>query len=134
MQSLLASLGLQPGQYQPRVLAQLLEFQTRYAREILEDAQDYCLTRDRGGARPFIEPADLDLAIQTRLNTTCTAPPPRELLYAIAAARNAAPLPLVPTREGVHLPNERFCLLAPNYRVKTAPEGKKGRTEQKEHH
>jgi hypothetical protein len=42
-----------------------------------------------------------------------------QLLYSLAQARNMVPLPIVPTREGVHLPAERFCLMQPNYRIKS---------------
>lgn len=52
------------------------------------------------------------------------SPPPRELLYSLAAARNSVPLPIVPSKEGVHLPPDRFALLAPNYRVKDVAAGK----------
>lgn len=152
MEELLTSLGLPPGSYQPRVIAQLLEVSTRYTREVLEDAADYCAHRDRDG-RSHIEPDDVEIAVQTRLTDSFVQPPPKEvrertqtsmngcelrciaaradiaallcvsvrqLLYSLAATQNSIPLPIVPTREGVHLPADRFCLMQPNYRVKTS--------------
>jgi len=187
LEQLLASMGLPPGSYQPRVIAQLLEFQQRqlqgvaskrarsqvhgwsdadlgppcaafflcpgYQREILEDAQEYCKHRDVDGrahigqwtcgshmhpqmqhplyvsfssawcllCSPCPDVDDIELAVQSRLGESFTSPPPKELMYSLAQARNSIPLPIVPTREGVHLPADRYCLLQPNYRVKAAP-------------
>ena len=82
-------------------------------------------------SRPYIDVDDLDLAVSTHLTESFVSPPPRELLYAMAQQRNSVPLPVVPTREGVHLPADKFCLMQPNYRVKTAQAGR--RDEHKSH-
>lgn len=59
------------------------------------------------------------------MSESFVSPPPREMLYPLAQSRNSTPLPLVPTREGVHLPPDRFGLMQPNYRVKTTQEKEK---------
>lgn len=83
---------------------------------------------------PPPEPSDIDLAVESRLSESLTSPPSKELLFGLAATRNLVPLPLVPTKEGVHLPSERYCLMQPNYRVKTTPPtGGAGRRDDRSH-
>jgi len=61
----------------------------------------------------------VSLPCACRRALSCFHVPIVQLLYSLAQSRNLAPLPIVPTREGVHLPPERFCLMQPNYRIKT---------------
>lgn len=40
-----------------------------------------------------------------------------QVLYSIAAQRNAIPLPIVPSREGLLLPPARYCITNANYHI-----------------
>lgn len=104
-------------EYNPRVLAQLLEFTHRYVYEILTDAQDY---RDYAG-RKEIDMEDIRMATQTRDSYMLTDPLPRELLLSMARHCNSIPLPQIPERFGVRLPEEKYCLTAANYDVVPDP-------------
>lgn len=118
---LLRSMGI--ANYEPRVISQLLEFSHRYATHVLEDADDYRHHCDR----ETVEEKDVALAIKMKESTSFAPPPPRELLLNIAQDRNKMPLPLVPSRYGVLLPPDRYCLTAPNYDVQAS---KRPRTNQ----
>ena len=59
------------------------------------------------------------LAIQCRADQSFTSPPPRDFLLDIARQRNQTPLPLIKPYLGPRLPPDRYCLTAPNYRLKS---------------
>lgn len=98
MQQLLASMGAD--KYEPRVVAQLQEFVHRYVTEILVDAQEYSMYADK----QTVDPDDIRLAIQSRLNHHYAQVPPRELMMELAEKRNSIPLPPISNEYGVRLP------------------------------
>jgi len=55
---------------------------------------------------------DVRLAIQSRVNFSFTQPPPRELLLELAQKKNNLPLPIIPDKLGVLLPEDevRSCI------------------------
>lgn len=111
--AILRAMGVE--EYEGAVVNQLLEFSHRYLKESLEDANDYRLH----AAKPEIDLADARLAVEGRKQYSFTPMPPREMLIGMAKDRNSAPLPVVPSRHGVLLPPDRFCLTSENYQVVT---------------
>eukprot|EP00041_Stephanoeca_diplocostata_P006207 m.78354 g.78354 ORF g.78354 m.78354 type:complete len:245 (-) comp16228_c0_seq1:339-1073(-) len=104
--------------HEPQVVPQLLEFCARYVGDVLDDAARYAEHRTQPGEDVSITKEDTKLAVEARMETSCSGPPPRELLLEIARKKNAEPLPLTPDDKfGVRLPSERFCLTNRNYAV-----------------
>ncbi|XP_051537185.1 transcription initiation factor TFIID subunit 9-like isoform X3 [Myxocyprinus asiaticus] len=66
-----------------------------------------------------VDADDIRLAIQCRVDQSFTSPPPRDFLLEIARQKNLAPLPLIKPYTGPRLPPDRYCLTAPNYRLKS---------------
>jgi transcription initiation factor TFIID subunit 9B len=60
---------------------------------------------------------NIRLAIQSRVNYSFTQPPPREVLLELAHQKNNTPLRIVPSKFGVVLPPDDYCLTAPTYQV-----------------
>mmetsp|Transcript_39974 Transcript_39974/g.64852 ORF Transcript_39974/g.64852 Transcript_39974/m.64852 type:complete len:174 (+) Transcript_39974:130-651(+) len=108
---ILRSMGVEEAD--PRIINQFLDFMHRYVAEVLQDARDYA---DHCG-RSLIDFDDLRLSIQSRVNFSFTQPPPRELLVELAKTKNTVALPIIPTRVGVHLPPDRYCLTAASYQI-----------------
>ena len=111
MGQILKSMGVE--EYQPRVINQLLEFMYRYVSEVLQDALLY----SEHANRPELTVEDVQLAVQSRVNGSFTQPPPRELLLELAKEKNIVPLPPIPTRLGVLLPPEDYCLTQSTYQI-----------------
>uniref|UniRef100_A0A914XMI7 Transcription initiation factor TFIID subunit 9 n=1 Tax=Plectus sambesii TaxID=2011161 RepID=A0A914XMI7_9BILA len=105
-------------EYEPRVLSQLLEFAFRYTSDVLIDAR----TLSEHAGKKAIDADDVRLAIDTMIDSTFTQPPPRQLLQELAKEKNAVALPPIKQAYGARLPNDRFCLLQPNYRWKNRNE------------
>ncbi|XP_049634446.1 transcription initiation factor TFIID subunit 9-like [Suncus etruscus] len=101
--------------YEPRVINQLLEFAFRYVTTILEDAKVY----SGHAKKATVDADDVRLAIQCQAEKSFTSPPPRAFLLDIARQRNQIPLPLIKLYSGPRLPPDRYCLTAPNYRLKS---------------
>jgi len=116
--SILKDMGLV--EYEPRVVNQLLEFSYRYISTILEDAKIF----SSHARKTAVDLDDVKLAVQMYTDHNLTNPPPRDLLFKVAAERNAIPLPVPKQTGGLRLPPDRFCLTATNYRLK--PSRKKG--------
>lgn len=119
MAQLLKSMGVD--EYQPRVLNQLLEFMYRYVSEVLQDGLMYA----EHAGRTELAVEDVQLAVQARVNSSFTQPPPRELLLELAKEKNSNPLPNFPTRLGVLLPPEEHCLVQPTYQIEPKPLAKR---------
>uniref|UniRef100_A0A2K5QBF3 Uncharacterized protein n=1 Tax=Cebus imitator TaxID=2715852 RepID=A0A2K5QBF3_CEBIM len=102
-------------EYEPRVINQMLEFAFRYVTTILDDAKIY----SSHAKKAIVDADDVRLAIQCRSDQSFTSPPPRDFLLDIARKRNQAPLPLIKPYSGPTLPPDRYCLTAPNYRLKS---------------
>uniref|UniRef100_A0A2K5H898 Transcription initiation factor TFIID subunit 9 n=1 Tax=Colobus angolensis palliatus TaxID=336983 RepID=A0A2K5H898_COLAP len=103
MAQILKDMGIT--EYEPGVINQMLEFAFRYVTTILDDATIYS--------------NDVRLAIQCRAHQSFTSPPPRDLLLDIARQRHQTPWPLIKPYSGPRLPPDRYCLTAPNYRLKS---------------
>ncbi|XP_072482153.1 transcription initiation factor TFIID subunit 9B isoform X2 [Notamacropus eugenii] len=106
--------------YEPKVINQMLEFAFRYVTTILDDAKIY----SSHAKKATVDADDVRLAIQCRSDQSFTSPPPRDFLLDIARQKNQTPLPLIKPYSGLRLPPDRYCLTAPNYRLKPFP--KKG--------
>ncbi|RRT77745.1 hypothetical protein B296_00019462 [Ensete ventricosum] len=75
VKELLRSMGLGDGEYEPRVVHQFLELAYRYVVEVLSDAQIY----SDHASKTAIDPDDVRLAIQSKVNFSFSQPPPREV-------------------------------------------------------
>lgn len=75
VKELLRSMGVGEGEYDPRVLHQFLELGYRYVVDVLFDAQVYA---DHAG-KLSIDPDDIRLAIQSKVNFSFSQPAPREV-------------------------------------------------------
>nr|XP_046266525.1 transcription initiation factor TFIID subunit 9 isoform X1 [Scatophagus argus] len=102
-------------EYEPRVINQMLEFTYRYVTTIIEDAKIYATHAKKS----TVDADDIKLAIQCRMDQSFTSPPPRDFLLEIARQKNQTPLPLIKPYAGPRLPPDRYCLTAPNYRLKS---------------
>nr|XP_006113731.1 transcription initiation factor TFIID subunit 9-like [Pelodiscus sinensis] len=113
MAQILKDMGIT--EYEPRVINQMLEFTYRYVTTILEDAKIY----SSHAKKSSVDADDVKLAIQCRTDQSFTSPPPRDFLLDIARQKNQTPLPLIKPYSGPRLPPDRYCLTAPNYRLKS---------------
>uniref|UniRef100_A0A8C5K0T9 Transcription initiation factor TFIID subunit 9B n=1 Tax=Jaculus jaculus TaxID=51337 RepID=A0A8C5K0T9_JACJA len=93
MAQILKDMGIT--EYEPRVINQMLEFAFRYVTTILDDAKIY----SSHAKKPNVGADDMKLAIQCHKNQT--------------------PLSLIKPYSGPRLPPDRYCLTAPNYRLKS---------------
>ncbi|XP_005110099.1 transcription initiation factor TFIID subunit 9 isoform X2 [Aplysia californica] len=113
MSAILKDMGVLESE--PRLINQMLEFTYRYVTDVLEDAKVYSSHANRKN----IDADDIKLAVQMKMDHSFTTPPPKDLLMEIARQKNSQPLPLVKPYCGPRLPPDRYCLSAPNYRLKT---------------
>ncbi|XP_017654737.1 transcription initiation factor TFIID subunit 9B isoform X3 [Nannospalax galili] len=113
MAQILKDMGIT--EYEPRVINQMLEFAFRYVTTILDDAKIY----SSHAKKATVDADDVRLAIQCRADQSFTSPPPRDFLLDIARQKNQTPLPLIKPYAGPRLPPDRYCLTAPNYRLKS---------------
>ncbi|CAO2591962.1 Transcription initiation factor TFIID subunit 9 [Lemmus lemmus] len=97
MAQILKDMGIT--EYEPRVINQMLEFAFRYVTTILDDAKIY----SSHAKKATVDADDVRLAIQCRADQQ----------------RNQTPLPLINPYSGPRLPPDRYCLTAPNYRLKS---------------
>ncbi|CAL1572538.1 unnamed protein product [Knipowitschia caucasica] len=112
MMQVLKDMGIT--EYEPRVINQMLEFTYRYVTSIIEDAKIY----SSHAKKSSVDADDIKLAIQCRMDQSFTSPPPRDFLLEVARQKNQTPLPLIKPYTGPRLPPDRYCLTAPNYRLK----------------
>lgn len=115
MMQILKDMGIT--EYEPRVINQMLEFTYRYVTTIIEDAKIY----STHAKKSTVDADDIKLAIQCRMDQSFTSPPPRDFLLEVARQKNQTPLPLIKPYTGPRLPPDRYCLTAPNYRLKSVP-------------
>ena len=108
---LLESLGV--SDYDPSIIHQLLELSHRHILDILSDAQKYAEHADRKD----ITVDDVKIAVQGKMMSSFSTPPPKDLLIELAAKKNSMPLPQVPEKFGLRLPTEKHTLLAPNLSI-----------------
>uniref|UniRef100_UPI00358FBF8B transcription initiation factor TFIID subunit 9-like isoform X2 n=1 Tax=Myxine glutinosa TaxID=7769 RepID=UPI00358FBF8B len=102
-------------EFEPRVVNLMLEFTYRYVTGILDDARVYSIHAKKN----TIDSDDVKLSVQCRMDHSFSSPPPRDFLLEIARQKNQLPLPLIKPYTGPRLPPDRFCLTAPNYRLKS---------------
>ncbi|KAF6091614.1 TATA-box binding protein associated factor 9b [Phyllostomus discolor] len=112
MAQILKDMGIT--EYEPRVINQMLEFAFRYVTTILDDAKIY----SSHAKKPNVDADDVRLAIQCRADQSFTSPPPRDFLLDIARQKNQTPLPMIKPYSGPRLPPDRYCLTAPNFKLK----------------
>ncbi|KAK2084408.1 Transcription initiation factor TFIID subunit 9 [Saguinus oedipus] len=93
----------------------MLEFAFQYVTTILDDAKIH----SSHAKKATVDADDVRLAIQCRADQSFTSPPPRDFLLDITRQRNQTPLPLIKPYSGPRLPPDRYCLTAPNYRLKS---------------
>ncbi|NXG17653.1 TAF9 factor, partial [Grallaria varia] len=108
MAQILKDMGIT--EYEPRVINQMLEFAYR-----LNWAMGIYSSHAK---KSSVDADDVRLAIQCRTDQSFTSPPPRDFLLDIARQKNQTPLPLIKPYAGPRLPPDRYCLTAPNYRLK----------------
>ncbi|XP_042398371.1 transcription initiation factor TFIID subunit 9-like [Zingiber officinale] len=114
VKELLRSMGLEEGEYEPRVVHQFLELAYRYVVDVLTDAQIYA----DHASKTSIDPDDVRLAIQAKVNFSFSQPPPREVLLELAKNKNKVPLPKTIAPPGsIPLPPEQDTLISPNYQL-----------------
>ncbi|KAI3949176.1 hypothetical protein MKW98_026556 [Papaver atlanticum] len=111
IKTLLKSMGV--SEYEPHVIHQFLELWYRYVVDVLTDAQVYL----EHASKPAIDPDDIKLAIQTKVNFGFSQPPPREVLLELARNRNKMPLPKSITGPGIPFPPDEDTLISPNYQL-----------------
>lgn len=111
VKALLKSMGVED--YEPRVIHQFLELWYQYVVDVLTDAQVY----SEHAGKDIIDPDDVKLAIQSKVNSSFSQPPPREVLLELARNRNKIPLPKSIPGPGVPLPPNQDTLINPNYQL-----------------
>ncbi|KAL5714356.1 Transcription initiation factor TFIID subunit 9 [Ranunculus cassubicifolius] len=111
VKSLLKSMGVK--EYEPRVIHQFLELWYRYVVDVLSDSQLY----SEHAGKSAIDSDDVKLAIQTKVNSSFSQPPPREVLLELARNRNKIPLPKSIAGPGIPLPPDEDTLISPNYQL-----------------
>jgi hypothetical protein len=106
--------------FEPRVVAQLLEFSYRHTGEVLHEAQLYAAhrTRQPPGVAP-LSVEDVRLAAQCSSVHAFTEPLGGDQLARLAESVNATPLPAVPKRLGLVYP-ANVALMAPTFQVSLA--------------
>ncbi|CAI5475437.1 unnamed protein product [Closterium sp. Yama58-4] len=92
---------------------QLLEFAYRYMTDVLGEARVYA----EHAGHTALEVDDVRLAVQAKVSTSFSQPPPREVLMELARARNAVPIPPIAGSGLFALPPEAECLLQPNVQI-----------------
>ncbi|KAG3287628.1 TAF9-like [Ictidomys tridecemlineatus] len=95
MAQILKDMGIT--EYEPRVINQMLEFAFQYVTTILDDAKIYSSHTKKA----ILDADDVFFLLD------------------IARQRNQTPLPVIKPYLGPRLPPDRYCLTAPNYRLKS---------------
>eukprot|EP00286_Rhodomonas_abbreviata_P009639 CAMPEP_0181335784 /NCGR_PEP_ID=MMETSP1101-20121128/27033_1 /TAXON_ID=46948 /ORGANISM="Rhodomonas abbreviata, Strain Caron Lab Isolate" /LENGTH=192 /DNA_ID=CAMNT_0023445961 /DNA_START=286 /DNA_END=861 /DNA_ORIENTATION=- len=110
---ILQSMGV--NHFDSRVVSVLRQFVYIYSTDVLERAA----TVSQYASKQIIDPEDIKFAIKLKIAhyKEFSHRPDRATLEKWAEQKNACPMPNLPTRAGIHLPQERFCLNAPNYQI-----------------
>lgn len=103
------------GDYEPRVVHQLMEFTNRYVTSILQEAQ----ILSSYAKKDSIDLDDVQLAVNIQTDKTVTSPPPKELLLEVAREKNNQPLPPIKPHNGLRIPFDRYTLIGTNYKLKS---------------
>jgi transcription initiation factor TFIID subunit 9B len=114
LRKLLKSCGVE--EYEPRVLAMLLEFMHKYTTDVIQQADAYAEAAERPGR---VEADDILLAAQAHAQQSFVSQPPQELLNEVAAMINAKELPKPGDKVyGLRLPKEEHLLTQPGWQVR----------------
>lgn len=106
------------GDYEPRVVHQLMEFTNRYVTSILLEAQVF----SSYAKKDQIDLDDVQLAVNMQTDKTVTSPPPKELLLEVAREKNNQPLPPIKSHNGLRIPFDKYTLIGTNYKLKSDKE------------
>lgn len=104
------------GDYEPRVVHQLMEFTNRYVTSILQEAQ----VLSSYAKKSQVDLDDVQLAVDMQADKTVTSPPPKELLLEVAREKNNQPLPPIKPHNGLRIPFDRYTLIGTNYKLKSS--------------
>jgi len=111
IKAILSDLGI--SEYEPRMIAQLMEYVYRYVTDIAEDAK----LISTHAKKKLIDVEDVRLAAQVYNDQGQV--PSRDVLLEVARSKNSNPLPTPKVMtSGLRLPPDRFCLTGCNYRLK----------------
>jgi len=111
IKAILSDLGI--SEYEPRMIAQLMEYVYRYVTDVAEDAKQI----SAHAKKKLIDVDDVRLAAQVYNEQGQV--PSRDVLLEVARSKNANPLPTPKVMtSGLRLPPDRFCLTGCNYRLK----------------
>ena len=113
MAQILKGMGIT--EYEPRVINQMFEFAFRYVTTILDDAKIYSIML----RKLLLMQMMCDWQSSVLLTSLLPLLPQETFLLDIARQRNQTPLPLIKPYSGPRLPPDRYCLTAPNYRLKS---------------
>ena len=113
MAQILKGMGIT--EYEPRVINQMLEVAFWYVTTILDDAKIYSIMLKK----LLLMQMMCDWQSSVLLTSLLPLLPQETFLLDIARQRNQTPLPLIKPYSGPRLPPDRYCLTAPNYRLKS---------------
>ncbi|CAF1027649.1 unnamed protein product [Didymodactylos carnosus] len=111
VQTMLQEMGIT--NYEPKLIPMVLDFMHKYTTDILEEAKLFSIH----AGRKQVELDDIKLACHNWAEEHSTMPS-KETLIELAKNKNRNPLPAIRNFVGPRLPPDRFCLLAPNYKLK----------------
>jgi len=130
--NILNSMGV--NDFDNRVVQMLREILHRFNVDVFKEAvwaahQRLGTKPDEEKTNPTVELDDLKLALEMKVQHAqeYAQRPDAEKLEEWAKAKNACPLPNIPNRPGIPLPQERFCLNAPNFQIVAPSEMDKDR-------
>lgn len=101
------------GEYEPRVVHQLMEFTNRYVTSILQEAQVF----SSYAKKDSIDVDDVQIAVNMQTDKSVTSPPPKELLLEVAREKNNQPLPPIKPHNGLRIPFDKYTLIGTNYKM-----------------
>ena len=113
MAQILKGMGIT--EYEPRVINQMLEVAFWYVTTILDDAKIYSIMLKK----LLLMQMMCDWQSSVLLTSLLPLLPQETFLLDIARQRNQTPLPWIKPYSGPRLPPDRYCLTAPNYRLKS---------------
>ena len=113
MAQILKGMGIT--EYEPRVINQMLEVAFWYVTTILDDAKIYPIML----RKLLLMQMMCDWQSSVLLTSLLPLLPQETFLLDIARQRNQTPLPWIKPYSGPRLPPDRYCLTAPNYRLKS---------------
>ncbi|CAK9298043.1 unnamed protein product [Gordionus sp. m RMFG-2023] len=113
IKNMLKELGVY--EYQPSLINILLDFTYKYTTDVLEDAKVYSNHANKRN----IDIEDVKLSFNDRTKNQDKRVVANNILIDAAKSKNSNPLPLIKEHIGLNLPPDRYCLLAPNYKMKS---------------